>query len=183
MIQKKPNFIRQDSNKLKCLGDKWRKPKGIHSKMRNNFKGHRKNISVGWKSTKEQRGLIGRLQNVITTSLSQIEGINPALQGITIANSVGLKKRISIINKAKEKGIKILNIRNVDKYIEMHNLKRAEKKKSHAKETPKAKEAVKELQKAKEEPAKEEIQSLETKPETETEESKEELDKLLTKRV
>ena len=31
---KKPNFIRQDAHKHKRLARKWRKPKGIQSKMR-----------------------------------------------------------------------------------------------------------------------------------------------------
>ena len=32
--RKKPEFIRQDAHKKKSLESKWRKPKGLHSKMR-----------------------------------------------------------------------------------------------------------------------------------------------------
>ena len=56
---KKPDFIRQDYQRRKRLGRKlkWRKPKGIHSKIRHHFKGRRKMPSPGYKSPREVRGL------------------------------------------------------------------------------------------------------------------------------
>ena len=47
MKRKKPDFIRQDSHKKAGLGAKWRKPKGIHSKMRKKHKGKYVKIK-GW---------------------------------------------------------------------------------------------------------------------------------------
>jgi large subunit ribosomal protein L32e len=168
----KPKFIRQDSNKFRCLGKKWRKPKGLHSKLRNRFGGHRSNVSVGWKSHNAIRGLVLNLQNVLVYSLKQLENINPEIQGITIARSVGLKKRVPIVNKAKERNIKILNIKNIDNYIARHVAMREERKKQR--EKPKV-EKLKKEEKKTEEQKKEQPENLEA--------SKEELDKLLIKRV
>lgn len=139
--------------------------------MRNNFRGHRRNISVGWRAPKTVRGLVDKLQNVLVYSLPQIESINPSLQGVTIASSVGYKKRLAVINKAREKGIMILNIKNIDDYIERHNAKRVKKKPQE------------DTQKVKEVKTPEQKPEIEVKEEIKKEETKEELDKLLTKRA
>ena len=185
---RKPKFIRQDTNKLKRLRTHWRKPKGIHSKLRNHFKGHRSNVSVGWKSSCDSRGLINGLQCTVVFTLNQIVGINPSTQGISIGSSVGYRKRLTLINKAKELGINIINIKDVDKYISDMNAKREEKKKLKKKETPK------EIIQAKEKPVEKVVPKEETKSHTAEAEKvypieekkepsdKEEMDKLLTKR-
>ena len=54
---KKPFFFRQDAHKNLKLGDKWRKPKGLHSKMRLGFKGYRKSVSIGYGSPKITKNL------------------------------------------------------------------------------------------------------------------------------
>ena len=41
MKERKPEFIRQDNPKRMKLNYKWRKPKGVHSKIRHHFKGRR----------------------------------------------------------------------------------------------------------------------------------------------
>src|SRR3989338_11345235 len=53
----KPEFIRQEYPARKNLKKTWRKPKGIHSKMRKKKLGKRKSPSVGYKSPKLVRGL------------------------------------------------------------------------------------------------------------------------------
>src|SRR3989344_5763532 len=55
--ERKPEFIRQDNPKRMKVNDKWRKPKGIHSKIRHKFKGRRKMPSRGYKSPYDVRGL------------------------------------------------------------------------------------------------------------------------------
>ena len=53
---KKPNFVRQDSHKQKEVKKKWRKPKGMQSKMRLKKKGYRKSVSIGYGSPKKVNG-------------------------------------------------------------------------------------------------------------------------------
>ena len=174
----KPRFIRQDTYKKKRLGGKWKRPKGLHSKTRNNFKGHRKNISVGYKAPPETRGLVKNLENVVVYTLKQIENINPKVQGISIATSVGLKNKILLVEKAKERGIKILNIKNPDEFIARKKDKKAKRKRVKKKETPKPEEKPKAKELPKEEVKPEEKPQEEAKEEN----AKEEYEKILTKR-
>lgn len=51
--KKKPKFIRQDTNRAKKFKIKWRKPKGMHSKLRLNKKGHQKSPSQGYRAPKK----------------------------------------------------------------------------------------------------------------------------------
>src|SRR3989338_8268748 len=55
--ERKPDFIRQDNPKRMKENDKWRKQKGIHSKIRHKFKGRRKMPSPGYKSPRKVKGL------------------------------------------------------------------------------------------------------------------------------
>ena len=57
--ERKPEFIRQDNPKRKKLNYKWRKPKGIHSKMRHNRRGKRGSPSPGYGSPNEIKGYHG----------------------------------------------------------------------------------------------------------------------------
>ena len=57
MKGKKPEFIRQDAHKKPGLGWKWRRPKGITSKMRLHLKGYRRIVKKGYRSPKDVRGL------------------------------------------------------------------------------------------------------------------------------
>jgi len=175
--KKKPNFVRQDAHKKSRLGKKWRRPKGIHSKMRLKLRGYRKSIAVGYGSPKKVRGLYNSgLKNVIVYSIDDIERLDAKKECVTIAKNIGMKKRIPLINKAKVKGIKVINIKNVDAYLknlEEEFAKRKEKKKEKEK-----KEKAKETKKEKKEELADKIKTDEERKE----EIKKEKDKLLTKR-
>ena len=175
---KKPDFIRQDYQRRKRLGRKlkWRKPKGIHSKIRHHFKGRRKMPSPGYKSPAKIRGLHSSgLKMIMVHTLSQMEKIDNKVEGIVIAGTVGMKKRLELFRKAKQLNIKVLNL-NVDeeiKYIEDYiNLK---KKKIEIKKGEKPKET----KEAKKEEQKEQKLSDEEKKEAEEKEKQ----KVLTKRM
>ena len=116
---KKPDFIRQDNDRRMRIGRKakWRKPKGIHSKIRHHFKGRRKMPSPGFKSPTKVRGLHDSgLKIVGILSADGIKGIKKESEGIIIAKSIGMKKRLEILKKAKELQIQVLNL-NVDEQI------------------------------------------------------------------
>lgn len=178
--EKKPDFIRQDAHKKAKIGYKWRRPKGIDSKMRLKLKGYRRSPSMGWGSPKKVRGLHkSGLKSVVIHSIKEIEKLNPTKEGIVIASGVGMKKRISFINKAKEKNIRILNIKNVQEYLEnvAQKLKKRKKKRKDIKKRGEKVEKKKGKEKAKD--------KLEDKIKTEEEkkeEEKKEKDKILTKK-
>ena len=112
---RKPKFIRQDTNiRIRVRNNTtWRKPKGIHSKMRHHRRGKRKLPSPGYGSPAIARGLhASGLMPVLVQNESQIPQSKE--YGIVISGKVGIKKKAEIIKKANEKEIKILNINNVD---------------------------------------------------------------------
>lgn len=181
--EKKPNFIRQDYQRRKRLGRKlkWRKPKGIHSKIRHHFKGRRKMPSPGFKSPKKTRGLHNSgLKIASVYNAEDVLRIKKEIEGIVIAKNVGKRKRLEILKKAKELNISVLNanldeqIKKIEDFIDSKKKPR-ETKKEQPKEIKKE-----EIKEQKETKSKEKSElSDEQKKELE----KKEKDKVLTKKV
>lgn len=171
---RKPEFIRQDNPKRMKVNYKWRKPKGIHSKIRHHFKGRRKMPSPGYKSPKKVSGLHSSgLKIVNVFSVADITKIKKESDGIVIPKSIGRKKRLEILRKAKELNIQILNL-NIDEHIKkIEDFINSKKKKE-------SKEIKKEEAKVKEEP-KEKISELSDEQKKEAE--KREKDSILTKKI
>jgi large subunit ribosomal protein L32e len=115
--ERKPVFIRQDNPKRRKLNYKWRKPKGIHSKIRHRFKGRRKMPSPGYKSPRKVKGLHSSGLKIINVhSAGSLNEIKNQSEGIIVARNVGMKKQLEIFKKAKELDIKVLNL-NADGQI------------------------------------------------------------------
>ena len=174
---KKPEFIRQDNPKRMKLSDKWRKPKGIHSKIRHQFKGRRKMPSSGYGSPIKVKGLhASGLKAVNVSSVEDLQKIKKENEGALIPKAVGMKKRLDVLKKAKELNIVVLNL-NVDEQIKKIEDFVNSKKKLAGKEIKK-KEVKKEAEKEK---SKEISTGL--SDEQKKEADKMEKDKLLTKRI
>lgn len=170
--ERKPIFIRQDNPKRMKLNDKWRKPKGIHSKIRHKFKGRRKMPSPGYKSPRDVKYLhASGLKIVNVSSIDDVKNIKKESEGIVISKSVGIKKRFEILKKAKELNILILNL-NIDEQIKKIEdfINSKKKTKEPKKESKESKKDVKEEKEALTDEQKKEIE-------------KKEKDKVLTKKV
>ena len=174
---RKPVFVRQDIHKKVKLKWKWKKPKGIHSKMREKRKGHRRCVEVGWGSPRkikhfDRSGLRVRL----VSSPKEIEGINVNEEGIIISKKIGLKKRIPLLKKAEEMRITVLNIKDIAGYLKEaeEKIRERKEKKKKIKKEKKEKDAEK-----KKESGIEKVMSEEEKKK----EEKKEKDKLLTKKI
>ena len=109
---KKPKFRRQESWRYKRVPDRWRRPHGIDSKMRKKVKGWPASPTTGYRSPKKTRGLhpSGFIETRIQT-VDDLAGIDPELQAIRIARTVGGRKRVEILSLAEERGIHVLNPR------------------------------------------------------------------------
>ncbi len=107
---KKPKFRRQESWRYKRVPDKWRRPHGIDSKMRKKVKGWPASPTTGYRSPKKTRGLhpSGFIETRVHT-VDDLGEIDPELQAIRIARTVGGRKRVAIISLAEERGIHVLN--------------------------------------------------------------------------
>ena len=126
---KKPEFQRQDVNIFKQFRGEWRSPKGIHSKLRKGYRGHSAVPSIGYSAPSEAKGLTkkGLIPFVIYNTKDLDSATNK--NAVIIAHSVGMKNRIKILNKAKEKKIDILGFKDVDGFLAKINEKLILKKK------------------------------------------------------
>lgn len=111
-IQKKtPNFIRTAGVKKKRLQRSgWRRPKGITNKMRLHHKGHPNTVKAGYGTPSILRG-IGKdgKSTIVVSSVSDLKNVEKTQKAI-ISSTVGLKKRILIIEEAKKQKIEIANL-------------------------------------------------------------------------
>ncbi|NIM89434.1 MAG: 50S ribosomal protein L32e [Candidatus Aminicenantes bacterium] len=110
--KKTPDFKRQEWFRYKRLGEAWRRPRGLHSKMRKH-KGYRQDVvSVGYGSPKGARDLHpSGFEEVMVYNAKDLDKIDPKSQAARVGHSVGTRKRTEIEEKAEEKGIRVLNPR------------------------------------------------------------------------
>lgn len=108
---KKPSFRRHDSHKKKRVGESWRRPRGLHNKLRKRIAAKGAIVQVGYGSPKEVRGLHpSGYEEVLVHRPKDLEDVNGATQAIRIGSNVGMRKRLDVEEKAEELGIKVLNL-------------------------------------------------------------------------
>lgn len=110
VAEKRPKFIRQESWRYDRLAENWRKPKGKDNKMRKQKSGVPAIVKVGYRGPKVARGLhpSGYTDNIVHNT-AEVAKLDPKKDAARIAHTVGKRKRIEIIAKAKQMGIKVLN--------------------------------------------------------------------------
>jgi len=107
---KRPAFKRQEWFRYSKLGEGWRKPKGIHSKMKRKLKRRPPVVVIGYRGPKAVRGLHpSGFEEVHVQTINELEGIDPKKQAVRIGGTVGTRKRIMIEDRAEELGIRVLN--------------------------------------------------------------------------
>ncbi len=132
---KKPKFRRQESWRYKRVSEVWRKPAGIDSRMRRKKKGWPKSVEVGYRSPKLARGLHpSGYAEVLIHTVDDVEKVDTETQAVRIAHTVGARKRIEITARAREKGVHILNPREVEKPSEEEEAEAAEAEAAEAAE-------------------------------------------------
>ena len=108
--RKEPTFRRQESWRYKRVSEVWRKPRGVDSKMRKRVKGWPQSANIGYRGTKETRGFHpSGYEEVIVRNADDVYNVNPQARAIRIAHTVGMKKRVEISARARERGIRVLN--------------------------------------------------------------------------
>ncbi len=141
--KKKPNFVRQESHRRKRLGTKWRKPKGIHSKLRLHRRGKPSMVSIGYKTpvALQNRDSEGRLPFIVH-NLKELKLFNPKENYAILYGKLGNKKRLQILEEAKKLKISFSNIK-IDEKIKQIKQKAESKKelKKKREERKKKKEA------------------------------------------
>lgn len=116
--REKPDYYRPfwwKKRALKKKKESWRTPHGNHSKVRLRQKGKPPMVETGYGSPKEVKGLLpnGKIP-VVVYNINDLEGLDKERVSIIIASAVGKKKRIEIVQKAKELGLSIFNTTSKD---------------------------------------------------------------------
>ncbi len=184
---RKPVFLRSESRRRKRISDNWRKPRGIQNKVRLRRRGKPVMVNIGYGSDKKTRFLINNMKPVLISNIRQLALVDKEKE-IIVLSRFGKKKKIAILNKVKELGLKILNVKNIDKDIkiiqEMFEKRKKIRKEKLARKKEKSKKEDKKKEKKKEklkEEAKEEKSKEEAKEEESKEEARKEEKKLLEK--
>ena len=92
-----PHFKQQEWFRYKRINESWRKPRGMHSKMRKH-KGYRPNVvSIGYGGPSKVRNLHpSGFKEIMVYNPKDLENINPKVQAARVGHSVGTRKRIDI---------------------------------------------------------------------------------------
>ncbi len=111
MKKKRPEFRRVESWRYKRVKDSWRKARGIDSKTRKKTKSGVKSPNIGYRTPKEIRGIHpSGYEEVRVITKQDLEDLNPKRHAIKISRRIGARKRIPLIDFARNKGFKILNV-------------------------------------------------------------------------
>jgi|SRR3989344_3923230 len=106
-------FLRQDWERHSRIGkgrkklQKWRRPRGRHSKIRRKRFGYPIKVMIGFKQDVSQAGLIEGLKPSLVYNIQEISKLTKNSIAI-IAARVGAKKRIELLKKAHDLGIKVV---------------------------------------------------------------------------
>ncbi|HJR85655.1 MAG TPA: 50S ribosomal protein L32e [Nitrososphaeraceae archaeon] len=110
IADKRPEFVRQESWRYDRLAPNWRRPKGKDNKMRKQVSGVPPLAKVGYKGPRKSRGLHPSGYNdILVFNVKDLSKIDPKIDAVRIAHTVGNKKRIEIVTEATKLKMKILN--------------------------------------------------------------------------
>jgi large subunit ribosomal protein L32e len=109
---KKPEFKRHDSHKKKRLSTSWRKPRGLHNKLRQQVAAKGRLVRPGFGSPRLVRGLHPSGQKEVL--VCNVKDLQKAVGcAVRISSTVGMKKRLEIQTKAAEMSLRVLNPKEV----------------------------------------------------------------------
>ncbi|MCL4438221.1 MAG: 50S ribosomal protein L32e [Candidatus Thermoplasmatota archaeon] len=108
--RRRVEFRRQEWFRYKKLGDSWRKPRGKHSKMREQQARRPPIVDAGYGGPAKVRGLHpSGFREVMVFNPEDLSTLNPDREAARIGHSVGARKREQIISRAEELGVRVLN--------------------------------------------------------------------------
>lgn len=108
--RRKPNFQIQNSNDpKKRWPGRWKRPKGLQSKMRERRKGNPKYIEPGYGSPVEVKGATSEgLFPVVVSNIAALGRVREG-EGVVISATVSIRKKAGIAKAAAERKLKLLN--------------------------------------------------------------------------
>ncbi len=106
----KPDFRRHESWRYERLKQNWRRPRGLDNKMRQRVKGWPASPNVGYRGPRKSRSLHpSGFKEVRVFNPDNLTNVDPKFEAVRISGRVGNRKRLEIVNRARERGIHVLN--------------------------------------------------------------------------
>lgn len=114
---KRPHFSQCDSYKRKEISKAWRRPKGMHNKMRHGVHGKPVLVNVGYRNPAEVRGMDNNGMMPITVyNTAQVAALDVKKNSVILGN-IGNKKKAAVLAVCKQKGFTVLNVKKIDDAI------------------------------------------------------------------
>ncbi|HZD11983.1 MAG TPA: 50S ribosomal protein L32e, partial [Candidatus Binatus sp.] len=103
-------FKRQESWRLKRVKESWRRPRGGTSRIRLEASGWPRKPNIGFRKSNSIRGLHpSGLQERLVRQERDLKGIDPERHIVRLAHQLGEKKRLVILEKARQLRVRIAN--------------------------------------------------------------------------
>ncbi|KAG8673273.1 60S ribosomal protein L32 [Fusarium poae] len=105
-------FERHQSDRFMRVGASWRKPKGIDSRVRRRFRGTIAMPSIGYGSNQKTRYMApSGFKAFLVNNKADVELLlmHHRTHAAEIAHNVSSRKRVEIIARAKQLGVKVTN--------------------------------------------------------------------------
>ena len=113
-----------------------------------NKKGHQKNPSVGFKSPKLVKNLNKDGLNIkLVTNINQLKKIKKDRDIVLISSTIGVKKKIVLLEICLKDGLKVSNFKDIKLFIDKSKNKLKEKKEISIKKSEKKKKDLEALKK------------------------------------
>jgi len=109
--KKRPSFVRVESWRRVKVKESWRRARGIDNQTRHKTKKGVKSPEPGYRAPKKVRGLHpSGLEDIVVITQKDLDGLTPEIHGIRISSRLGIRKRIALIELAREKGFRVFNM-------------------------------------------------------------------------
>jgi len=105
----RPVFKRHGAHRKAELSDRWKKPRGLHNKLKDNKRGSGPVVGDGYRTPAAVRGMhISGLQIAHVATVAEVAAVDKATHGVVIAR-VGAKRQLELIAAAQKAGVRVLN--------------------------------------------------------------------------
>lgn len=106
-------FLRSDTSRHLRLGkkrrklQKWRNPRGRHNKIRRQRRNYPLRVKIGFKGPVADSGKVEGYTPVLVHNIKEVSSLKKG--SIVILARIGARKKLEVIKKADELGLRILN--------------------------------------------------------------------------
>lgn len=110
--QRRPLFVRTASHRYWRIGrwESWRRPKGQQSKQRRHYGYRPVVVSIGFGSPRLTRGLTpSGFRPCLVRTPADIDTLDAQREAALIARTVGTRQRLVLEERARERGVHVLN--------------------------------------------------------------------------